>query len=561
MNYALTGYPLSRDFRNRFEQLIGATPEYVSLPELRKLPPVKMLQALRSLRAEHLFLPLEDVNSTSVLPVLRGIAALTSARRIEVVHPDLRREGVVRWQAVRFASRVAVASMASMADARRCAREMRGLTAAPRTKARPAEGGRVLYLNANLWFGPKAGGSVGHIAGVANELGRRAYQVDYTALSPCITLDPGLRYHAIQAPPVFGFPFELNYYRVHRSVVDQVSPLAASGEHAFLYQRMSLANYAGPVLSRRMGLPLVLEYNGSEVWAAGNWGSALRYPHWALLAEEVCLKHAHLVVTVSDVLRDELVSRGVAPERIVSYPNCIDPQVFDPGRFSAAERLALRQGCGIAPDAVVATFVGTFGAWHGVEVLAQAIRRLIDEDADWLRRSRLHFLLVGDGVNMPKVRETLAGEKYAPFYTLTGIVQQDQAPAYLAISDFLLSPHVPNPDGTRFFGSPTKLFEYMAMGKGIVASDLDQIGHVLQPGIRVDRLPSGAPTDTAPELAVLCTPGDVGDLVRGIRFLGESAPWRQHLGQNARKRALSRYTWSHHVQAILDGLLSQQHQI
>ena len=50
----------------------------------------------------------------------------------------------------------------------------------------------------------------------------------------------------------------------------------------------------------------------------------------------------------------------------------------------------------------------------------------------------------------------------------------------LAACDVLASPHMGNPDGTRFFGSPTKLFEYMAMGRAIVASDLEQIGEVLE---------------------------------------------------------------------------------
>ena len=49
-------------------------------------------------------------------------------------------------------------------------------------------------------------------------------------------------------------------------------------------------------------MPLVVEYNGSEVWVARHWGRSLRYEHLALQAEEVLLRHAHVVVTVSDVL-------------------------------------------------------------------------------------------------------------------------------------------------------------------------------------------------------------------------------------------------------------------
>ena len=48
----------------------------------------------------------------------------------------------------------------------------------------------------------------------------------------------------------------------------------------------------------------------------------------------------------------------------------------------------------------------------------------------------------------------------------TGPVEHGEVPALLDACDILASPHVPLTDGSEFFGSPTKLFEYMAMGKG-----------------------------------------------------------------------------------------------
>ena len=74
-------------------------------------------------------------------------------------------------------------------------------------------------------------------------------------------------------------------------------------------------------------------------------------------------------------------------------------------------------------------------------------------------------------------------------------------PACPAAGDILASPPVPNADGSPFFGSPTKLFEYMAMGKGIVASDLDQIGDVLN--ARSDR--PAAVMVTPPRGRVTCS--------------------------------------------------------
>jgi len=254
------------------------------------------------------------------------------------------------------------------------------------------------------------------------------------------------------------------------------------------------------------------------------------------------------------VLADELVERGVPRERIVWYPNCVDPDVFDPARFSIAESQVLRHRHGIAEDAVVVTFIGTFGQWHGVNVFANAIRALIDANRAWVEQRKVHFVLVGDGLQMPAVRQAIGTPECAPFVTLTGLVPQDQAPSYLAMADVVVSPHVPNDDGSRFFGSPTKLFEYMAMGKAIVASDLDQIGQVLRASVRTGDLPAAEPGDSAREVAVLCQPGDQQSLMEGMQFVVERPSWRALLGRNARAEALSKYCWSHHVDAILAGL-------
>jgi glycosyltransferase involved in cell wall biosynthesis len=166
----------------------------------------------------------------------------------------------------------------------------------------------------------------------------------------------------------------------------------------------------------------------------------------------------------------------------------------------------------------------------------------------------MHFLLVGDGLKMPDVLAHIGDESCREFVTLTGLVRQDQAPLYLAASDVLLSPHVRNPDGSRFFGSPTKLYEYMAMGKSIVASDLEQLGATLSPALKARAIPECGPGPGTQDVAVLCEPGSVEDLIAAIRFLAESPGWRKALGTNARRTALSRYTWQHHVGAILEGL-------
>ena len=104
---------------------------------------------------------------------------------------------------------------------------------------------------------------------------------------------------------------------------------------------------------------------------------------------------------------------------------------------------------------------------------------------------------------------------------------------------FFLSPHIPNPDGTKFFGSPTKLFEYMGVGKDTIASELDQIGDVLKHN----------------ETAYLVPSGDVVALANAIAVVSGDELLRIKLGENARKEVVAKYTWERHVERILEKII------
>jgi glycosyltransferase involved in cell wall biosynthesis len=530
VTFVLSASRISEGFLESVEQLAGEPVEVVLLPELRRLGPAGLLRRLRSLSGSCLVVS-EDPSAEVLIPVLEGLASITRARSVDVVRSDLSSERISRQQGLAALGGLAASAVEGRYALRAAKRELDVLTHTPRMDA-TASGSHVLYLNANLWFGVKSGGSVAHVAGVVNALSEIGREVTLaTAVDP-VGVTQAVNVVRLEVPRRLTLPAESNYYRFGRSVPDQ---LAGVGRPGFVYQRHSLGSYAGVLVARRDGVPLVLEYNGSEVWVARNWSRRLAYEDLGLAAEDASLRHAQLIVTVSRVLAEELEARGVDARRIVWHPNGVDADGFDPARFTADERATLRERYGIPADAVLVTFVGTFGEWHGVEVLARAVRVMAVEQGNRVEGARLHFMLVGDGLKMSEVRQELAG--LDRIVTLTGIVPQSDAPLHLAASDILVSPHIPNADGSPFFGSPTKLFEYMAAGKPIVASDLDQIGEVLADGA-----------------AVLVEPGSVESLVRALRELADDPERRATLGRTARERVLARYTWHHHVRAILERL-------
>ncbi len=309
--------------------------------------------------------------------------------------------------------------------------------------------------------------------------------------------------------------------------------LASLGEEtlSFIYQRYSLNDYSGLRLAREKKLPFVLEYNGSEIWVSRHWGKPLKYEALSKKIEKVNLQAADLVVVVSRPLKDELTARGIDPEKILVNPNGVDTDKYSP----QVDGSPIRKRYGLEGKKVLG-FIGTFGKWHGAEVLARAFAELARGDTKFRDETRL--LMIGDGIAMPLVKEIIGKYYVKDLCVLTGTMPQAEGPAYLAACDILVAPHIPNPDGTPFFGSPTKLFEYMAMGKGIVASNLDQIGEILKPN----------------ETALMVKPGDKDSLKEGLKVLAGDQPLRERLGRAAQEECVAKYTWKEHTRKIIEKL-------
>jgi glycosyltransferase involved in cell wall biosynthesis len=389
-----------------------------------------------------------------------------------------------------------------------------------------------VYLRTDLAFGLRSGGSVGHTAGVLNHLDDFCPTPLFLTPDRIPTVRDDLPTHLILPTAHFSDMGELRLLAFSDQVEQQGRAALDQRRIAFIYQRYSLNNLGGARLARHYGVPLVLEYNGSQIWALKHWqGSRLRYPDLAEATELLVLHAAALITVVSQPLRDQLVARGIAPEKILVNPNGVNIDQYRPDLDGSAVRA--RYGL---HDRRVIGFIGTFGAWHGAEVLAEAFGRLIH--AHPVYRDRVRLLMIGDGLKMPEVRKHLDHYGVADLTALTGIVPQDQGAEHLAAADILASPHVPNPDGTPFFGSPTKLFEYMAMGRGIVASDLDQIGEILEH----DRT------------AWLVRPGDADDLAAGLKVLLDDPARSARLGAAAREQAVAEFTWRDHTARIIDAL-------
>ena len=398
----------------------------------------------------------------------------------------------------------------------------------PLLQSASTKGYHLAYLYPHPLDRSRIGGAMAHVRGFLSGLAAESAR--------CVVLTA--RQLPYERFPVDRIDAKRHFYLFRESLLLSFNVQFAVVAHKHLkdkavealYQRHGRFIFSGALLSCWLRVPLVVEYNGSEVWIAEHWDPS-RFKSWLSMCERVSLSAASLIVVVSEELRDELVGRGIPASRVLVNPNAVDPELFSPGCGGKA----LRRSIGFRREDVVACFVGTFSYWHGVSILQEAILRLLKErDKDPLA-SRIRCLLVGVGPHHAEIQKALQPYEELGLVHFAGAVSHDGVPAYLDAADILLSPHVGMPDGRPFFGSPTKLFEYMAMGKAIVASDLDQLGRVLR----------------HQETAWLVPPGEPVQLAAAILRLAAEPRLRDYLGQNARAVALARHTWRQNAARVL----------
>ena len=388
-----------------------------------------------------------------------------------------------------------------------------------------------VYMRTILTYNVCAGGSVGHIAGVLNNLGKFTAPPIFLTTDYLPTVKKEIETHIIKPKRKIKYSNELLYMDFNKTIVTESLKILKGIKPAFIYQRCSLFDYSGIKLSKHYRVPFIFEYNGSEVWVCRHWGNPLTFETLAYKIELCNLMIADLIIVVSKTLKCQLVERGIDPEKILLNPNGVEPTSYSP----EIDGTEVRRKYNLDNKTVIG-FIGTFGPWHGAEVLAEAFGELLNRYPEYKKTVRL--LMVGDGATMHSVKKYINQYNVEAFSSFAGLIPQEKGPKYLAAADILVSSHVLNPDGTPFFGSPTKLFEYMAMGKGIIASDMDQIGEILE----------------HKKTAWMVKPNNVDTLVEGLKVLIDDENLRTNMGESARKEVIAKYTWEDHTKKIIEKL-------
>jgi len=290
----------------------------------------------------------------------------------------------------------------------------------------------------------------------------------------------------------------------------------------FIYERASLYSTAGAMLARSLNVPLLLEVNAPLALEQSAYrGGGLN--ELAAHAESWMFKEADAILAVSAAVRDHALSLGVDSQKVHVLSNGVDASLFQPGPRDPG--LRTRWGIGDGP---VLGFVGGLRPWHGVEVLPELLAQLSP------RHPGLRLVLVGEGQLRPQLEQSFHEKGVIDQVVFTGAVPHDEMPAVIREFDAALAPY-PRLDHAFYF-SPLKLFEYMACGVAVIATDCGQISEVVTNG----------------DNGLLYPPGDSQALVTACQRLLANPKLRFALGQSAANTIRNQHTWARNVERIVE---------
>ena len=226
----------------------------------------------------------------------------------------------------------------------------------------------------------------------------------------------------------------------------------------------------------RRNVPVVYEVRGfwEETWLASRPDElvAMKADNYLKrrAVETDCMLRADHVVTLAEVMRDEIVSRGVAPERISVVPNAVDPAAM----HTAPRDPALARRLGLDDADLILGYISTFSAYEGVEHLLEATARLRE------RGHRAKVLLVGDGPARARLELIAAELRLGNAAVFAGRAPHDAIAAYYGLIDVFVVPRV----GRRVcrMVTPLKPYEAMATRTPVVVSDLEALQEVIGDG-------------------------------------------------------------------------------
>lgn len=311
------------------------------------------------------------------------------------------------------------------------------------------------------------------------------------------------------------------YVEEMRATSRRIRELAVQQDVDVLHAHSPVLNALPAIWAgRALRLPVVYELRALWEDAAVDHGTtvegSLRYKLSRML-ETYALKRVDHVTTICEGLRKEIITRGLAADRVTVIPNAVDTEAFTP---QGEPDLALRAKLGLQDATIVLGFAGSFYGYEGLDLLLDAMAQLRAEHPG------VKALLVGGGPQDQQLRAQASQLGLQDAVIFTGRVPHGEVQRYYDLIDVLAYPR--KRMRLTELVTPLKPLEAMAQGRLFVASDVGGHHELIRDG----------------ETGLLFKADDAAALAQAIRrLLAMRSEWPKIRAQARRFVEIER-TWS-----------------
>lgn len=217
-------------------------------------------------------------------------------------------------------------------------------------------------------------------------------------------------------------------------------------------------------LKKRYKIPFVIEMANpiEQKWEIPAVDSKYKYL-WRFISKigtplAIQLLHkADLVIPISEWLMEDFANKKIKRSKMIAVPSGVDIN-----RFSDTEGWKIREKYGLE-DSKVVVYIGTMDKTRQLDVLIYAFSKVLKNSKN------VKLLMVGDGTNKSDLEKLTNDIGIKDNVIFVGQIDFKEVPHFIDVANIGVSP-VP-PFGFYKLSSPIKMFEYMVMGKPVVANE------------------------------------------------------------------------------------------
>jgi len=223
-----------------------------------------------------------------------------------------------------------------------------------------------------------------------------------------------------------------------------------------IYARQETFNISPLIISKLLNVPYVVEINGLLLEEKRLLGINKRFIALTRVSEKINYRHAVRIISVTQEIKNCIIRRYDVPdEKIVVIENGANIDLFRP-----MEQDKLVLNLNLDENYNYVGYVGSFTRWHGLENVIKSAHLVLKIF------NNTKFVFVGDGPLKEELFNLVDTLNLRDYFVFVGRVPHDEVPQYINIFSvcmILKDKNIP--------GSPLKLWEYMACGKPVVATN------------------------------------------------------------------------------------------